>query len=83
MERPPPPDRVPVTAKWLAEQQAKQEAYAARRRAWVSRAAGPEDLQEPPAATAAAPAPVLDMTESRSRQQRGPVHDARQTKLEF
>lgn len=85
MERLPPPDRVPVTAEWLAEQRAKQEAYAARRRDWV-RAARVEEQQEPeelpPAATEAA-APSPDALAPPQRRPRGPVHDPRQRKLEF
>ena len=76
------------TASWLAEQEAKQAAYAARRRAWTLRLkhrAVPDDddeADEPavpsPAAGDGAP-PAATGHASRQRRARGTVHDPRQS----
>jgi hypothetical protein len=80
------------TASWLAEQEAKQAAYAARRRAWTLRLkhrAVPDDddeADEPavpsPAAGDGAP-PAATGHASRQRRARGTVHDPRQSRFEF
>ncbi len=81
-------NRTPTTA-WLAEQEAKQAAYAARRHAWTRRL-GPrdtpeedavEDAVEPSSATTDA----IDQAgrATRRRAPRGSVHDPRQGRFEF
>ena len=85
MDQPEPPARVPVTAEWLAEQERKQVAYAASRKAraehWEgARRVEPEPEEEGP------PSPVLPRTEpppSTKSRQRGPILDPRQGRLEF
>jgi hypothetical protein len=82
----PPPSRERPTAAWLAEQEAKQAAYAAKRRAWVEglqRAATGETEEPPTSSQAAAPSPSTASQLSPSRRQRGVVHDPRQGRLEF
>jgi hypothetical protein len=78
------------TAAWLAEQEAKQAAYAARRRAWarrLGRGASPEEdeVEEtaglPPASGTDAAGLAGRMT--RRRAPRGPVHDPRQGRFAF
>ena len=83
---------VTPTAAWLAEQEAKQAAYAARRRAWLRRfgrhdPAGYDDALE----ETAAPVPlaggraVAESTGLRERKRSpgGPVHDPRQGRFDF
>ena len=77
-------DRTP-TAAWLAEQEAKQAAYAARRHAWTRRRrphdTPEEDAVEPSSATTGA----IDQAghATRRRSPRGSVHDPRQGRFEF
>src|SRR5690349_6887394 len=82
-------DQTP-TAAWLAEQEAKQAAYAARRRAWTHTLArrrarpeadGAEEAAEPPAAEVG----VADRAgrTAKQRRPRGPVHDPRQGRFAF
>ena len=81
-------DRTP-TAAWLAEQEAKQAAYTARRRAWtrtparlgMPEADGTEEAAEPPAAEAGT-ADQAGHTVGQ-RRPRGPVHDPRQGRFAF
>ncbi len=83
-------DRTP-TAAWLAEQAAKQAAYAARRRAWVRRlgrgATPEEDGAEETAGTSPASgtdaADQAGRTTRRRAPPRGPVHDPRQGRFAF
>lgn len=76
------------SAAWLAEQAAKQEAYAARRRVWMEalrRAVeGPAEEEPPPPPDPDTPAtaPALESSAPR-RRSRGVVHDARQVRFEF
>jgi hypothetical protein len=82
----PSPQRVRPTAEWLAEQAAKQAAYAAKRRAWVEglqRAAAGETGEPPTSSQAAALFPSTSPQLSPSRRQRGVVHDPRQGRLDF
>lgn len=74
------PARVPVTTAWLAEQEAKQAAYAARRRAWAEPGERPPPLPEELTESVPTTAPPLSAT---ARRPRGPVHDPRQQRLEF
>ena len=78
------------TAAWLAEQEAKQAAYAARRWAWacrLMRRASPEEdeveetAELPPASGTDAAGQAGRMT--RRRAPRGPVHDPRQGRFAF
>ena len=78
------------TASWLAEQEAKQAAYAARRRAWTLRLkhrAMPDDevgelaVPSPAAGDGAPPAATGHAT--RPRRARDTVHDPRQSRFEF
>jgi len=83
---------VTPTAAWLAEQEAKQAAYAARRRAWLRRIgrhdpADHDDALEEIAAPVP-PAGGRAVVESaglreRKRSPRGPVHDPRQGRFDF
>ena len=84
MDRPEPPARVPVSADWLAEQERKQAAYAAARRArstsWEGeRQAEPAVEEEPP------PSPALPASApsapSAGRRPRGPIIDPRQSRF--
>ena len=70
------------TAAWLAEQQAKQERYAAQRRRWremLERRALPE--HEPVPATV--PAGAAEPARNPRRPRGGVVHDPRQSKFAF
>jgi hypothetical protein len=77
------------TAAWLAEQEAKQAAYAARRRTWthtLARRAMPEadraeEATEPPATEVGTTNQVGHT--GKQRRPRGPVHDPRQGRLAF
>jgi hypothetical protein len=85
-ERGKPPLTTP-TAAWLAEQEAKQAAYAARRRAWAHAVVGQdgasaEEPPESPAPTSASSAPASEPPAA-SRRPRGVVHDPRQGRFEF
>jgi hypothetical protein len=81
-------DRTP-TAAWLAEQEAKQTAYAARRRTWthtlarraMPEADGAEEAAEPPAAEVGTADRAGHTV--RQRRPRGPVHDHRQVRFAF
>ena len=81
-------DRTP-TAAWLAEQEAKQAAHAARRRAWthtlarraMPEADGAEEAAEPAAAEVGTANQVGRTV--RQRRPRGPVHDPRQVRFAF
>lgn len=78
------------TAAWLAEQEAKQAAYAARRRAWthtLARRAMPEadaveEAAEPPVAEGGA-ANQASHTGKQRRPRGGLVHDSRQGRFAF
>jgi hypothetical protein len=91
-----PDDRVdhPVTptADWLAEQEAKQARYAARRRAWtrmIDRRAMPEadgpDAPEEPAQAVPVTGTAAEGggQAGKARRARGVVHDPRQRGFEF
>ena len=78
------------TASWLAEQEAKQAAYAARRRTWTlrrkHRALSDDEADElaapsPAAGDGAPPAATGHVT--RPRRACGTVHDPRQSRFEF
>ena len=79
------------TASWLAEQEAKQAAYAARRRAWTlhlkHRAMPDDDEADGPAAPSPAAGdgapPAATGHATRPRRARGTVHDPRQSRFEF
>ena len=77
------------TAAWLAEQEAKQAAYAARRRAWthtlarcaMPEADGAEEAAERPAAEVGTANQAGHAV--KQRRPRGPVHDPRQGRFAF
>ena len=79
------------TASWLAEQEAKQAAYAVRRRAWTLRlkhCAPPDDDEADEPAAPSLPAddgapPAATGHATRPRRARGTVHDPRQSRFEF
>ena len=79
------------TASWLAEQEAKQAAYAARRRAWTlrlkHRALSDDDeadeLAVPSLAAGDGAPPAATGHATRLRRARGTVHDPRQSRFEF
>jgi hypothetical protein len=81
-------DRTP-TAAWLAEQEAKQAAYAARRHAWTRRLrprdTPEEDAIEDAVEPSSAATGAIDQADraTRRRAPRGSVHDPRQGRLEF
>jgi hypothetical protein len=90
MDRPDPPARVPVSAEWLAEQEAKQAAYVAQRRAWTAKllhdpvsAEDEAPEPEPTPAPSLPPAKPRTMEGSPSGSRRGVVHDPRQSRFEF
>jgi hypothetical protein len=79
---------VTVTAAWLAEQEAKQAAYAAKRRAWTAKllrdpAPAEEDVPEPPPAPSSSSAKPRTMEGAPAGSRRGVVHDPRQSRFEF
>jgi len=82
------PPRMLPTAAWLAEQEAKQEAYAAKRRAWVQKLARDPDAEEddgpePPPPPSRTPSSPTTMQGSPARRARGLVHDPRQRRFQF
>jgi hypothetical protein len=87
MDGPLPPERVPVTAAWLAEQEAKQAAYVAKRRAWATKLISDPDpaedeVPEPDPSPPSVSRPRT-MEGSPPRNRRGVVHDPRQGRFEF
>lgn len=79
MDRPEPSARVSVSADWLAEQERKQAAYAAARRA---RAARWEGAQQAELEEAAPPSPAPEPSAPpMGRRQRGQIVDPRQGRL--
>ena len=77
------------TAAWLAEQEARQAAYEARRRAWTRRLKPRDGTEEDAVEDTAEPSPTAtgatgqDGRAARRRAPRGPVHDPRQGRFEF
>ena len=87
-EAPPePPARVPVSTEWLAEQDRRQAAYAAARRARAAAWEGERPLRQEDAEEAPAPSPALPAPPSASPapvagpRPRGPIADPRQERL--
>ena len=83
------PPRVVVTAAWRKEQQAKREAYEAKRRAWVrtfERGAEAEE-DESPAQGETAASSALETRDARGAARRGrrggTVQDKRQARFTF
>jgi hypothetical protein len=83
------PPRVVVTAAWREEQQAKRDAYEAKRRAWVrtlERGAEVEEDQSPAPGEASPPDALgtrgAGVVPRRGRRG-GTVHDKRQTRFAF
>ena len=84
MDRSEPPARVPISAEWLAEQERKQAAYAAVRRARSARWEGPREAEpEPEDVPVASPASAVaePPTSPAGRRPRGPIADPRQARL--
>jgi hypothetical protein len=76
------------TAAWLTEQEAKQEAYAAKRRAWVQKLGhdtvpDEEEAPDPSPSPPRAPSSPTTMQGTPPRRSRGLVHDPRQKRFEF
>lgn len=71
-----PPDQ-PVNARTLAANQRKQDAYAARRRAWTGRLLGRVTAPDPE------PAAQPDEPSRPARGGRSVIHDKRQSRLDL
>ena len=95
MDEPGKSPRVAVTDAWRTEQQAKREAYEAKRRAWMQRfergaegdSGAGEDAAVPmpggPGADGGSAGPAHGAVRDRRRRQGGPVHDPRQARFVF
>jgi hypothetical protein len=83
------PSRAVVTATWKREQQAKRDAYEAKRRAWVRKferetGAGEDDSLAPDEAAASNASETRDARLAQPRGRRGgTVQDKRQGRLKF
>jgi hypothetical protein len=83
------PPRAVVTTAWRKEQQAKREAYEAKRRAWVRTFERGTEAQEDKSSASGetAPTDVLETGSagvgSRRRRRGGTVQDKRQTRFTF
>jgi len=83
------PPRVVVTAAWREEQQAKREAYEAKRRAWVRtfERGAEADEDESPTPRETAPPDALETRGAgvvpRRGRRGGTVHDKRQARFSF